>query len=101
MKLLVETTGSFELSVTETGDYIRFEGATVVTSCNFVTSRISKGEIKLIENLTDDATDEEYLKYVSECDGNFELANSAFLGSFGEQSSVVTETKHNPARKVK
>lgn len=103
MKVLVETMGNFELLVPENGEYIRGEGATVVHSNSFVQARIAKGELNLIENLVDEATDAEYLEFVASSDvkdGDYKLANEAFLGAYGEKSSEKVEKK-TVAPKVK
>jgi hypothetical protein len=96
VKLLVETTGNFELLVPENGEYIRGNGATVVHSNHFVQSRIAKGELNLIENLVDEATDQEYIDHVAASsvkDGDYSFANESFLSTYGEKSSEKVEKK--------
>lgn len=96
MKILVETNGPYEYMVMQTGDYVRADGPTVVTSCSFIDMKIAKGDIILREALLDEATDEEYISYFRES-GNHELAMSSFLSKYGVNSSVV-EDKPSTAR---
>lgn len=100
MKILVATTGNFQLLDPEAGQLIRHEGYTLVSTSNFVKLHQTLEHIELIGQTNDDATDEEWLKYVAESDGDLELATPAFLSSFeykapvkeGEPAPEPTET---------
>ena len=88
---LVETTGSFQLMGPTY--LIRFEGYTVVPNDSFVSSEISRERVRLIASLHEDATDEEWLNYLKDSDGNLELAVASFLARFGPDQP---ELKLNP-----
>lgn len=81
MKHLVETSGSFMFMDPETLAEIHATRPTVVTSNNFVEGRVAKGELKILgSNISEKATDEEFLEYWKE---NREIAVDAFLSKFG------------------
>lgn len=85
MKLLIETTGSFMLVDPETGTEIHHNRPTVAPMSNFVTSRMAKGELKLLSNeLSDEATDAEFATFAAESE-DMDLAVSSFVAKFGPQ----------------
>ena len=81
MKSLVETTGEFQLLLGD-GRLIRSQGYTVVERSEFVHARTVLGQVRTVGEVNDDATDEEWLKFVSESDGDLELALASFVSSF-------------------
>jgi hypothetical protein len=82
MKNILETTGSFQIVDADTGTLVRFEGYTVAPPSNFSQSRIALGQLSVKGQVNDDATDEEWLKYVAESDGNLDLALEAFVSAY-------------------
>jgi hypothetical protein len=96
MKILVETMGEFQLLDPETGTLIRSVGYTVATATGF--TQVRAEQLNVVSKLTDEATDEEWLKYVAESDGDGELAMASFLSSYGDGAGV-SETKK--AKKAK
>lgn len=81
MKLLLETTGQFMLS--HHGDEVQAERPSVVSNTNFFNHRIALGQVKILGKLTDDASDQEFLKYVVDSDWDLPLAVDSFLSKFG------------------
>ena len=63
MKILVETTGEFQLVDPFTLELMPFDRPAVVTSTSFVETRAAKGEVVVLSQLTEEATDEEFAAY--------------------------------------
>lgn len=78
MMLLVETTGEFSLIETETGVQIHRKRATVVPQTNFVSARLSVGQLNLLLQLSDDATDAIWVEHLEACAGNLQMALDSF-----------------------
>lgn len=90
-KLLVETTGEFELvDFDQNGAIVAHDRPSVVFASTFIQSRTSLGQIRVLDNLTDEATDEEFAKYVKDSDGDIELAISAFKTSYSTSNQTTT-----------
>lgn len=79
MKLLVATNGPFQLMDGST--FIRHEGASVVENSPFLQER--SANVTILGQLDDGATDEGWLAYHKECDGDMDLAVDSFLSEFG------------------
>lgn len=91
-KKLVETTGDFLLVDYQQGSLvINNDRPTVVEDTTFVSARAAANQIKVLANLDDEATDEEFAKYWRESDKDPRLAIDAYLSSFGDQVSKETE----------
>jgi hypothetical protein len=100
-KILAETTGEFELvDFTYGGAIVAHDRPSVVESTTFIQSRASLGQIRVLDTLTDEATDAEFEKYFKESDGDAELAISSFKASYSA-SNQTTTTKQPDAPKVK
>ena len=73
MKLLIETTGSFMLldqtQPEASAQAISHQYPTVVVSDHFVGSRAAAGQIKILAQLNDSATNDEFLNYIADCKG--------------------------------
>ena len=82
MKLLVETTGQFQLICNDQRQLIRFKGCTLVVNSAFVESRCIAGQLRLIAQVSDEATDGEWRQFEKECEGDQELAVAAFVSKF-------------------
>lgn len=80
MKILVETTGEFQLVDPETLELMPFNRPAVVTSTTFVESRAAKGEVIVLFPVTDEATDEEFATYWNEAS---DIAVESFKSAFG------------------
>lgn len=79
--LLVATAGNFQLIDTVSQKLIRHEGLTVAPKTDFLDLFIDR--IDVISELSDEATDAEWLKYVAESEGDLDLARDSFLSSYG------------------
>jgi hypothetical protein len=98
MKLLVETSGAFQLLDNDNGQLIRFEGYTVVVRTSFVDRFAMFGSIKFICEVADEATDAEWLAYVKDSDGDLALALESFKASFPPEGAVAPEERPTPKK---
>lgn len=82
MKTIVKPTGPHYYMDTN-GQEIQAFRPSVVSNTNYTNMLIASGKLKtLATNLTDDATDEEFVKYLAESKGDEELAVSSFESKF-------------------
>lgn len=82
MKILCETTGDFMLADLANGQSIVSTRPCVVTKTGFTDQRSMIGQIRKLADLTDEATDEEFAKYVQDSE-DMELAVESFVAAFG------------------
>lgn len=82
-KLLVETTGEFQLvDIGNNSKLVRHEGYTVVEQSSYLAERVANGQLRIIAELGDGATDEDWVDAVKQSDGDIELARDAFKSEF-------------------
>lgn len=87
IKILAETKGSFQLvDLTYKGQLIRAQRPCVVENSNFVQDRIGRNQIRVISELKDEATDAEFVAYLTESKGDMDLAVDSFLSEFGKEA---------------
>lgn len=82
MKILVSTTGSFQLMNSAQEELVRSEGLTVVTKSRYWSEYISLGSVEVHGQVNDEATDAEWLETLRESDGNQDLALASFLDRY-------------------
>lgn len=82
MKLLVYTTGSFQLMNSAQEELVRAEGLTVVHKSQFWAEHIASGQVLVEAQVNDEASDAEWLETLRESDGKQELALASFLDRF-------------------
>lgn len=82
MKILVETSGPFQLMNSAQEELIRSEGLTVVHKSQFWGEHLSEGRVLIRAQVNDEATDAEWLDTLRESDGDEELALASFLDRF-------------------
>jgi hypothetical protein len=101
MKYLVETTGQFHLYDVDARVKIRHEGLTVVAANSGFTERhTSNGNLRIVEQLTDEATDAEWVKWLAASDGNLALAQASFVSKFTvHPAKLVVEATDSEAEK--
>jgi len=98
MKFLVETRGAYQLiDYDSRNPTIRFAGCTVIMNTDFVQSRIADSQITIRGELTDESTDEEWLKYQAETPDDLDFAVSSFLSAFGVKPEPEVEEPKAPA----
>ena len=88
MKILVETTGEFQLVDPFTAELIPSHRPGVVTATQFVEGRCARGEVKVLAQLQDNATDEEFVNYWKESP---EIAVDAFKSEFAPEAVTKAE----------
>lgn len=97
MKCLVETKDSCQL-VTPMGELAAFNRPSVLSKSGFVASRLEMGHLSMVEdNLSDEASDAEFQKYLKDSKGDAELA----AASFAEKYGVKAKKKPGPKPKAK
>lgn len=100
-KILVETTGEFELvDFAQGGAIVAHNRPSVVEATTFIQTRASLGQIRVLDTLTDEATDAEFEKYYQESDKDTELAMDAFKTAYSS-SNQTTTTKQQVQPEVK
>lgn len=92
MKLLVETTGAFQLQGDHHGEHIPWNRPAVVYQSNFVTARVSTGAVSVLGQVNDQASDAEFANYLKESDGDMELAVASFLDTFSLEPKAEKPT---------
>jgi len=83
MKLLLETTGDFMLMDRSQDISIEADRPAVVSNTPFIEARLGMGNLRVLGQLNDEATDEEFKQYLRDCVGDVALAVESFLSSFG------------------
>jgi hypothetical protein len=94
LKILVETTGEFQLVDPYTMELLPSDRPAVVTSTSFVETRCAKGEVTVLSQLKDDATDEEFVEYWKE---GSDIAVESFKSKFAPEA--VTKKAEEPKGK--
>jgi hypothetical protein len=95
MKLLVETTGPFQIYYPIPEQFARADRPCVITQSNPMSVAIAEGKLKLLGTVNDEATDEEFLAFLKDSKGK-DLAVASFLSKFSDD-----EPEPKPARKPK
>lgn len=82
MKILVQTSGEFQLRVEDTGELVRAYGYSVVRPSPWLGQKIAGGQVEVLEKLGQDATQEDWDDTVTQSDGDLELARKAFASEY-------------------
>lgn len=96
MKLLVETTGDFQLVHSELHEQVRAQGFSVIHSSQWANSRVSIGQLLTKAQLNDEATDAEWLETLQESDYDVELALASFVDRFPADRASATKAEPPP-----
>lgn len=99
MKLLVETTGAFQLLTGR--ELIPSHRPSVVEPSQFLDQRIGQDQVKVLGKLTDEASDATFLDCYEESKQDRELAIDAYLSEFGEGADARNEPKRETAKERK
>lgn len=91
MKLLVETTGSFQLL--GPGFLIPFDRPAVVAPSSFVQSHQTQSRLKVLGQVNDEATDTAFVDTLKGSKGDVALAVAAFLSEFPETPTEKPDQK--------
>jgi hypothetical protein len=101
MRLLVQTKGAFQLQEPETQQLIRSVGYTVVMKTAFVESRAAAGQLIVMAQVGNAATDVEWREYAKACDGDLHLAIESFKSAFPIDEKDTLPTDPHEAAIVK
>ena len=82
MKVLAETTGTFQLvDFSEDRQVLQAHRPSVVTMSNFLQMRIAAQQLRILGKVNDEATDEEFAKFWTDSEDS-ELATASFLSAY-------------------
>lgn len=98
MKILCETKGQFML--TDHGQTVEADRPGVVVNTAFIANRVAVNQVAILGELTDAATDDEFLKYFKESKGDQALAVESFLAAFGVEAMTKKADKKPKAPAV-
>ena len=104
MKQIIETTGSFQLYLPAPGFFAQAHRPSVVHIAAFFEQHAAAGRIRVLGQVNDDATDEEFVKYVEDPKGDMDLAVAAFISAFPAEPAKkppVLKPEPNPNKAPK
>lgn len=104
MKYIVETMGDFQLLDPSVpgGQLLPAHRPAVLEKTGFIGQRISLGQVRILAEVNDEATDAEFEQYLRESDGDRELALASFQSAFDPaQPSLDLKPKAKTSRVVK
>lgn len=96
MKILVSTTGAFQLVHSEQHELVRAHGDTVIEKSQWAQEKVSIGQLLVSAQLNDEASDAEWLKTLEESDGDRNLALASFLDRFPVDAESARRTEPAP-----
>jgi len=99
MKVIVQTTGQFSLIDFAQKAEINMGVPTVVRSTAFIEERLSMGQLKVLGQVGDNASQDEMAKYLSESDGDAELAVASFIAAFPVDAPSEASEEEKPVVK--
>lgn len=85
MKMIVETTGPFQLSgsTMDGADVVPFNRPAVVQATSYIQMKAAAGQVKVLhQEVPMEATDEGFLEHWKECKGDVPLAVESFMSTF-------------------
>lgn len=102
MKSIVKPTAAHVYLDNTNGQEIQAFRPTVISATNYTNMLVASGKLQVLAtNLTDDATDEEFVKFVAESKGDHELAVSSFESKFAAIKPAEAEAPKAAAAKAK
>lgn len=90
MRMIVETTGDFQLVDAETGFLVRFDRPSVPPVTSFIQA-MAGSKLRILGNVSDEATDEEFEVYLKESGGDVKLAMASFISAFPDPDTKAVE----------
>jgi hypothetical protein len=97
MKILAHTTGAFMLVDSTTGDEIAPFRPSVIRRSSFIDTRVKLKQIVVVSELTEDATDAQFVQFLKESDNDIELAMQSFVAAFGPKEEAPEQVDAAPA----
>lgn len=82
MKLVLETTGDFQIYGMAPEQFAHHDRPSVVTQSSLMQQRLAAGQLRLLGSVNDSATDEDLVKTIDGAGGDHELAVASFLEEF-------------------
>ena len=98
-KVICETTGAFQLvDYGNEGHVVPAFRPSVATLTAFLSARAAAGQLRVIANVSDEATDEEFQAYLKDSE-DVSLAIAAFTEAYSVESRAAPAPKPAPASK--
>lgn len=92
MKLIVETTGEFQI-YSGPDNWARHDRPSVVSPNGLMDSRVANKDLRILAQVNDDATDEGLVEALEGAKGDAELAVQAFASEFPLEKAEPEEKK--------
>jgi hypothetical protein len=99
MKVIAITTGAFQLLDSLTGDLISAFRPSVVEKTSFLTARHAIDQVKVLAEVADSATDDEFAKHWHEAGKDIDLAVQSFTAIHSLVAAAAPEADPAPAKK--
>lgn len=94
MKLLIKVTADHLYIDPSNAQVIQAFRPTVVENSNYIAQLLAAGKVRLISNeVKDEATDEEFEKFLKDSDKKEQLAIDAFMSKFSSAPKEVKDPK--------
>lgn len=98
MKLIVETTGDFQIYGSP-ANFARHDRPSVVHSGGLMEQRIGVGQLRILGQVSDDATDEALVEALEGAKGDTDLAVQSFISEFPLEAPAAKEDKKAETKK--
>lgn len=98
MKLIVETTGNFQVYASS-DNHARYDRPSVVKAGGLMEQRIGNGQLKVLAQVNDDATDEGLVDALKSAKGDDDLAVQSFASEFPLEGTPKPAPKGGRAKK--
>ena len=75
------------------GDKIDAYRPSVVRASDFISNRAAAGQVRILGQVNDEATDAEFEEYLNESNRDVELAVNSFLATYGEDTKSLKQVR--------
>lgn len=96
MKLIVETKGNAQVYIPGPDNHARHDRASVVNNSHVMTMKAASGELVVLAQVNDDATDVEFVNALEQAKGDKDLAIAAFVSEFPTEKEAEPEPEPEP-----
>lgn len=93
MKLIAETTGPFQLYAYSPEQFVQAHRPSVVRSTAFINQHMAAKRCLVLAQVNDEATDEEFARYLAEAQGDKDLAIQSFVSAFPVDAKAEAEVE--------
>lgn len=97
MKLIVETKGASQVFATGTDNHARHDRPSVVNKTHLMMTKVGSGELIVLGQVNDDATDAEFVNSLASAKGDRDLAVQSFMSEYPAEEAAA----ERPSRRRK